>query len=356
MKKLFSLLAAVLFAGSMMMAEESVVYELVPAAGENNQYAGNCDIVIGSVTWNLTGNSTMIPWRIGGKSITNVDRALYSKTAIADNVTKIEIQHGEANNITVNSFTVIVAADAEFSNVISTLTPTFEASATAIVERPEGDDWSGAFYKFVYNVTVSGTSNKFLQFVGAKFYADGEGGGEGGEGGEGIEYDEDADLAYTFYSYTIDDEYLSEYGDVYVEASDEDGYQVVLDIYLPEGATTLTPGVYPINDTYAASSVAAGDYYEGLYPSFAGIGDEEGLTNVWFIVSGAVAINNELNILVNAKNSLGHDIVLTIYANGEGSAVEATKAEIKAIKRIENGQLLIEKNGVRYNAQGAVVR
>lgn len=34
-------------------------------------------------------------------------------------------------------------------------------------------------------------------------------------------------------------------------------------------------------------------------------------------------------------------------------AVENTKAEIKAIKRIENGQIVIIKNGIRYNALGA---
>ena len=353
MKKLFSLLAAILFAGSM-MAAESVVYTLTPASGSNNSYAGNCDIEIAGITWNLTGNSTMQPWRLGGKSITGVDRELYSKTAIEDNVSKIEIEHGTAANIEVNSFTVIVASDAEFDNVISTLNPEFVASETTTILRPEGADWSNAYYKFVYNVTVAGTSNKFVQFVGAKFYADGEG---GGEGGEGIEYDEDADLTYAFNSYTVDDEYLSEDGDVYVEASDEDGYQVVLDIYLPEGATTLTPGIYPINDSYEASSVAAGMFYEGVYPSYAAILDAEGyITNVWYLVSGTVTVSEELNIGVVAKNSLGHDITIAIENGGEGSAVEATKAEIKTIKRIENGQLVIIKNGVKYNAVGAIVK
>ena len=36
--------------------------------------------------------------------------------------------------------------------------------------------------------------------------------------------------------------------------------------------------------------------------------------------------------------------------------VENTEAEVKAIKRIVNGQLVIEKNGVKYNAQGAIVK
>jgi hypothetical protein len=36
-------------------------------------------------------------------------------------------------------------------------------------------------------------------------------------------------------------------------------------------------------------------------------------------------------------------------------AIEDAKAEEKAIKKFENGQLIIEKNGVKYNAQGAIL-
>ena len=40
----------------------------------------------------------------------------------------------------------------------------------------------------------------------------------------------------------------------------------------------------------------------------------------------------------------------------EATAIDNTEVKATAIKRIVNGQLLIEKNGVMYNAQGAVVR
>ena len=151
-------------------ADEVVAYTLAPASGSNNSYAGNCDITINNITWNLTGNSTYQPWRIGGKSLNGVDRTLYSKTAITDNVSKIEVTHGAASSITVNSWTVIVSKNSDFSNPVSTLTPTFEASKTTTITRPDGVDWSNCYYKFVYNVTVSGTSNKFVEFAGAKFY------------------------------------------------------------------------------------------------------------------------------------------------------------------------------------------
>ncbi len=149
---------------------EVVTYTLTPAKGTNNSYTGNCDVTISSITWNVAGNSQMQPWRLGGKSITNTDRAVYSKTAIGANVSKIEIKHGAASSITVNSMTVTVSKNSDFSSPVSTLTPTFAANKTVTVTRPSGKDWSNCYYKIVYNVTVSGSSNKYVEFTEAKFY------------------------------------------------------------------------------------------------------------------------------------------------------------------------------------------
>lgn len=147
-------------------------YTLTPAFGSNNSYAGNCDIVINGITWNLTGNSQQQPWRIGGgknTDLTNVDRTLYSKTAMAADITKIVVTHGAASGITVNSMTLIVSKNSDFSNPISTLTPTFKANESVTINRPDGVQWTDCYFKFVYNVTVSGTSNKFLEFTQAVF-------------------------------------------------------------------------------------------------------------------------------------------------------------------------------------------
>ena len=158
------------------MAAESVVYTLsyANAAGGGNGYASTFDITVDGIGWNVPGNTTMDPVRIGGKSLNGVDRVLYSKTPLDYNVSKIEIEHGAASGITVNSLTVIVASDANFENVISTLTPNFKANATDTVERPAGADWNNAYYKIIYNVTVSGNNNKYVEFKGAKFYAEEE--------------------------------------------------------------------------------------------------------------------------------------------------------------------------------------
>ncbi len=176
--KLVSVLVLVLTIGiGNVWGAEEVVYTLEPATGSNSGYAGNCDVEIDDITWNITGNSQQIPWRLGGKSLSKVDRAIYSKTAISNNVTKIVITHGAASSITVNSMSVIVSTGQNGGGTVTnTLTPTFAANGDVTVNRPAGKDWSGKYYKIVYNVTVSSTSNKYVQFTRAKFYAE-EGGG-----------------------------------------------------------------------------------------------------------------------------------------------------------------------------------
>ena len=52
-----------------------------------------------------------------------------------------------------------------------------------------------------------------------------------------------------------------------------------------------------------------------------------------------------------------NDYIFTVYnAKGVTTAIENNAVVEKAVKFIENGQLFIEKNGVRYNAQGAIVK
>ncbi|HBS02381.1 MAG TPA: hypothetical protein DEA63_00695, partial [Firmicutes bacterium] len=157
-------------------AEEVKAYELVPEKGSNNTYAGNCDIQINGITWNLTGNSTTIPWRIGGKSLTKVDRSLYSKTALNKNISRIDVSIGDATDITVNSFTVSVFKTAEDAaknaNAVSSLNPAFKANSTIAVSKPEDANWENCFYRFAFNVTVTSKDNEYLQLNDATFYED----------------------------------------------------------------------------------------------------------------------------------------------------------------------------------------
>ena len=167
MKKFLLSIFAMFLAFANLQAEEVTVYTLEPAEGSNNSYAGNCDIAIGDITWNLTGNSTMIPWRIGGKSITDVDRTLYSKNPMAGAVDKVVLSIGTVNSITVNSAKLLVADNADFTNAVETpFTVTANSDSEIAVTAP-----AGSYYKFVFNVTVSGSSNKYIQISKAVFYS-----------------------------------------------------------------------------------------------------------------------------------------------------------------------------------------
>ena len=158
-------------------ATEVEAYTLtVASTGGNssphNSYTAAATTTIDGIEWSVLGNSNQSPWRLGGKesNCSGADRDVHSNTAITDNISKIEITHGTASNITVNSMTVIVSTNSDFSDPVSTLTPDFVAEDVVTVNRPAGKDWSNCYYKIVYNLSVTGNSNRFVQFSGATFY------------------------------------------------------------------------------------------------------------------------------------------------------------------------------------------
>ena len=175
-------------------------------------------------------------------------------------------------------------------------------------------------------------------------------------------WDEETDFTVTFASYTIDDTYLVDYESLYVEAQDNDMNYIVLDITLPTGATGLVPGVYTIDDTYGPQTVYAGYYDDdeeegGAVPSYAAVIDGQYLANIWWIVNGTVTIDDDLNITVEATNSLGKIVKVYLTAeSGDPTAITNTAIDTKAVKTIENGQLIIEKAGLKYNVMGQQIR
>ena len=157
---------------------EVVVYTLDGTlTGGSNGYATESEITQDDLTWMVMGNTTMNPWRIGGKSLTNENRTVYSTGTLSDDITKVVVTHGTANDVTVNSMTLVVSANSDFSNPTSTLTGEFAANSATTFAKPSTVDWTGMYFKITYNLTISATSNKFLQFIDAKFYKE-EGGGQ----------------------------------------------------------------------------------------------------------------------------------------------------------------------------------
>ena len=75
-------------------------------------------------------------------------------------------------------------------------------------------------------------------------------------------------------------------------------------------------------------------------------------------------INGKSSVYLYRQNDALHEWNVTFASlsvirpceEGPSTAIDNTEASVKAVKRIVNGQLFIEKNGVIYNAQGAIVK
>ena len=160
--------------------------------------------------------------------------------------------------------------------------------------------------------------------------------------------EEEAEFNYNFDSYQLGA--LNEVVVGVMAQTDEAG--IALAIILPEGQTELTAGTYEISVTPMYGTVMAGQNTEmGMSPSYAMTADEK----LWFLVSGTVTVNEDGSIVVDALNSNGKAVKSTLnHLRGEG--IDEVNAAKKAVKYIENGQLIIEKAGVRYNAAGQVIR
>ena len=66
-------------------------------------------------------------------------------------------------------------------------------------------------------------------------------------------------------------------------------------------------------------------------------------------------------IRIYSKNEAGSadakwQVASVEVPDGGESAVDNVNAAVKSVKRIENGQLVIIKNGVKFNALGAEIR
>ena len=157
-----------------MWADETVFYTLDgTVSGNNSNYAGAADLTQNGISWSVTANTTTNPWRIGGKSLTNEDRIAYSKTAMGSAITKIELELGDITLSSVNSITLIVASDATFNTILATITKTDISANTTLTFSPASPatEWAtAAYYKFIFNVTNSNSSNKYVQLKSAKFY------------------------------------------------------------------------------------------------------------------------------------------------------------------------------------------
>ncbi len=148
------------------------IYELIPIKGGTNAYdgAGTTGITINGVTWYVTGNSQMLPWRIGGKSLDKVDRDIKSSTPINGTFGKVVVSIGStSNSIDFNSLTLSVADNPGFTNGTNyKQTSNLKANTEYTFDITPA---TNAYYKITFNVSVDVSSNnQYYEFSGAKFY------------------------------------------------------------------------------------------------------------------------------------------------------------------------------------------
>ena len=123
-------------------------------------------------------------------------------------------------------------------------------------------------------------------------------------------------------------------------------------------------GVYPIDSSEEYGTVYAnpGVQGDGVWPSFYArlLDDGSIIVPLWLLVDGTVEMSKTDEgypyLEVNAVNSYGVPVHI-VYDGSLTSDVENVKIDTSsAIKRLMNGQLLIQRNGNTYNVLGAQIQ
>ncbi len=175
----------------------------------------------------------------------------------------------------------------------------------------------------------------------------------------GNEYDSEEDFIVDFDVYEVDNSNQPNYNVLFIYADNAAERQtIVLELWLPEGQTELVAGEYLATEEEGVpGSVTFGVLSNNrIYGSYAANYDEDEyiIVPLWFIAGGKVTVNGDLSIDVDALNSKGAAIKCHLAKRAQG--IDNIDAAVKATKVVRNGQLLIIKNGVEYNAQGTILK
>lgn len=113
--------------------------------------------------------------------------------------------------------------------------------------------------------------------------------------------------------------------------------------YQPNGDSERGVEVYVYGELVEGTDLTgSGAKIDGIRPAYAGY--------ITLAAGSYDAGDVVIKLVVNTSNIFGVSIEKL-----QGQGVENAEATIKAIKRYENGQLVIIKNGVKYNALGTVI-
>ena len=156
------------------------VYNSSNTAYNTNTYKVTYD----GLTWITPGNQGPDQtnktdfWRIGGKSLNTVDRTITGKNAISSPISKVTLAHNGITNTNakINSVSLTVASDANFTDVIETITiksPSLEKAVAGTMDfTPTSGNWpTGSYYKLTINITNSNTKSSYgLDITSLTFY------------------------------------------------------------------------------------------------------------------------------------------------------------------------------------------
>lgn len=423
MKKLSIFFAALVMSVGSVMAADGIVYTVEATHGTSQSYATECDIVVNGVTWTIQGNTNLTGtypvggWAVGGKSITNKDRAIYSKDAIKANIKKIVVTHNANNGINVNSFAMIVsdAANAAGDTLYATAADIAAMGKNGAVVTfiiPEGKTWNNKYYKFLYNLTNSADKNKRIEFLKAEFSGEVK-----DVPATGIALDQTTLELKQYTSATLKAILTPAEATTSVvwKSSDEKVATVANGVVtaVGEGSATITAAAGELTATCAVTVKAAEALTcEEVVKLAADLKNNEILAGGKRVVRGYVTAeaptkaNADKGIIADFEKYGNYSVYMadtkdggnvfeayqvkpvdgktvvkvgdfvevigeitkfyeTVETVGGGvstievvptTAVEEVKAEAgKAVKVVENGQLVIIRDGVRYNAVGAVI-
>lgn len=141
-------------------------------------------------------------------------------------------------------------------------------------------------------------------------------------------------------------------------------------------AVTATAGEAPAAEELTAITAADVNKYASISNVTVAAGEfvTTSATNLDMVLNGTTyVLRNNFKIAYTFEAGREYNMVgvVSIYTKNDattlqffpitiekiiGAAIENTNVEAETVKFFENGQLIIIKNGVRYNAQGAVVR
>jgi hypothetical protein len=186
---------------------------------------------------------------------------------------------------------------------------------------------------------------------------------------QGLQYDMTEGNVNRTYSDNDKVEIITDYvadGELYLSITAADGsdkISVAFSVEATDSAIVIPAGTYPITNTGVAGTVFAspGVVNGSIYPSFYGKLSANGgiVPPCYFMVGGQVVVENiegHLKVTIDALNSYDVPAHIVYEADPVETSIDNVTVHTNASKVVENNQLFIIKDGVKYNMMGSVVK